>query len=232
MTRRWVKEELRKNPIRDFIVKVIKYFRDNKNYFYIALAIVAVIGLFIFVTVRNRREANRDASLIYAEAQDAVSRFNYERAIERLEQIETAYGNTKVVDQALYLKAQVFYKRGDMEQAAVILKDAVDRYSKSKIKPEMLVMLGSAYENLQRYDMAEASYIRIKEESYLYPEALSGMARIKYEQENIQEAINLYTRVASHFTGTYWGDKAKEILAHLGVKPQVEPEDIPALNLR
>jgi hypothetical protein len=91
MTRRWVKKELRKNPVRDIVVKVVKYFRSNKNNFYITVGAVVVMLLFVFVIVRNKIEDNKKASLIYAQAQSDFYRFNYKAAVQKLETIEKQF---------------------------------------------------------------------------------------------------------------------------------------------
>jgi outer membrane protein assembly factor BamD (BamD/ComL family) len=231
MTRKWVKEELKKNPLEKVVIKAVTYTVENKNNVLIALVILIVIGLFAGMIIRNRIMEGKEAARLFAFAQNDFDRFNYQAAIDKLSNIENKFGRTSIIDQVLYLKGLAYYKKGNYEPAEKAFIKCISDHPKSKIISETRISLASVYEEAEQYMKAIQQYSGIPENDYLRPEALMGIARLHEIQGNTQEAIKAYTSLQSHYVNTYWGNFASKRLALLGVKMPKTKEFVPEIGI-
>ncbi|MFW6172127.1 MAG: tetratricopeptide repeat protein [Elusimicrobiota bacterium] len=231
MTKKWVKDELKKNPINAFIIKVVDYVKKNKNNVTIGIVIVIIMGLFIGMMARRRILANKEASELFAAAQNLYDRYKYEETIDKLNEIYKNYRNTKIIDQVLYYKGLSFHKQGELEKSKQILEQASKNYKNSEILSEIKITLGSVYEDLGEYEKAVQKYKTVSEDGYLKPEALMGMARIYEIEKSTAKAVEVYKRVQSHYVGSWWEEMAKKRLSELGVEIESDKELTPKLNI-
>ncbi|MBN2406305.1 MAG: tetratricopeptide repeat protein [Elusimicrobia bacterium] len=232
MTRKWVKDELRNNPLERLVYSGIDYIKNNRNNFLMGLAVTGVIGLFAGVIVKNRISENREASRIFAIAQNDFYRFNYGDAIEKFSTIEKSFGSSRIVDQVGYLKGLSYYRQGNLPQAKATLEKILSEHKKSKFRAEIIISLAAVCEDMQEYEKALELYDKIEEGNYLKPEALTGKARIYEIKNDMESAIGMYTGIQSHYTNTYWGTLASERLAALGVSPKPLESGIPDIDVK
>jgi len=230
MTRKWVKEELKKNPLENAVIKTVDYVRNNKNNVIAALVAVLVIGLFAGVIVRNRINESREAARILAFAQNDYSRFNYNAAVEKLKNIEQKYSSAKIMDQVVYLQGLSYYKQKNFQKAKKVLEKAAVKFKDSKILPQIKITLGAVYEEINDYDKALEQYKQIDENHYLKSEALTSAARIYEVTGKTQKAIETYTKINAHYPNTFWGNFASERLSALGIRQPEEKEYQPQLD--
>ncbi|MGM0441301.1 MAG: tetratricopeptide repeat protein [Elusimicrobiota bacterium] len=232
MTRKWVKDELKKNPAQDFLVKLIKYIREHKQSFIIGAVTAVVLATGTFLILRARMLENRHAAHEFSRAQEAYSRFNYDKAIEKCEKVEENYGNAKIMDQVLYLKGMAYYEKEDFNRSAEVLSSAAAEYPESKIISEIIISLASAYEQLDSPKEALKQFTKIPEDSYLKPEGLAGEARIYELTEEENSAVEIYNRLQRNYSNTYWGEFASKRLKALGAAPEESEEFQPDIQLK
>lgn len=219
MTKRWVKQELRKNWVKTSILKIVIFTKANKNNLLAAGVIIVVVALFVGVIIRNKIEDNRNASRIYAFAQSDFHRFNYEATINRVNEIIQNFPNVKIMDNVLYLKGLSHIKMNNLSEAKITMRKALDEHPKSKIVSQIRFALAFIYEEMEKYEEALKEYAAIPDNDYLKPESLIAEARINELQGRTQEAIRLYTRIQSHYANTFWGNFASSRLSSLGILP-------------
>ncbi len=232
MTRRWVKEELKKNPVQDFFIKLIKYLKANRQNFLVGVAVFIILGLAGFFIIRTRVLENRYATQSFSEAQEAYSRFNYDRVIEKSNEIKEKYKNARIMDHVYYLKGMSYYEKQDFEKSAQVLFNASEKFSQSNIFDEILVSLASSYEQNQNFEEARDVYTQVSEDSYLKPEALAGEARIYELIDETDRAVEIYNRLQSRYQNTYWGETAAKRLYILGEVQEEVQEFQPDIQLR
>lgn len=218
MTRKWVKDELKKNPVADAVMVTAKYATDNKNNIVIGIVIIVIGILFVTVVIKNKMKETKSALRIYSFAQNDFNRFNYSSAIEKYTSIEKEFSNTSIIPQVKYFKGLSYYKQGNLQKAENILKNCLRKYKKSKIVSQVRITLGAVFEDKGEYEEALKIYSLIPDDEYLKPEALSGMARIYEIIDKKSEAVEIYTKLQSHYVNTYWGNYAKERLESFGMK--------------
>lgn len=231
MTRRWVKEELKKNPVQDFLVKLIKYVREHKQNFIIGVIVAVALGIGTFLIIRARILENRYAAQAFSSAQQSYSQFNYDAVIQKCDEIEEKYGNAEIMDQVFYLKGMAYYDKEDYETSTRILARAAEEYPESEIISEIRIALASGYEQNDFLKKALTQYERVEEDSYLKPEALSGEARIYELMDQEERAIEVYNNLQSSYSNTYWARTASERLSALGVEEEETGEFQPDIEL-
>ncbi|MFH1414831.1 MAG: tetratricopeptide repeat protein [Elusimicrobiota bacterium] len=229
MTKKWVKDELRKNRLENAVISSIKYAKENRNNIYVVIVSVIVIFLFIGVVVKNRGKETIAASKLLAFAQLDFDRFNYDAAIKKIDNIEETFKTTSVIPQALYFKGLSYYRKGNHEQAREILEKCIG-FRKNKIEPEARLSLATVCEEMGKYEDALEHYNNIKDDHYLKPEALMGMARIYELTKRTEEAIDVYTKVQSHYVNTYWGNLAGMRLYAFGIGPKETEKITPEID--
>ncbi|MFC2048762.1 tetratricopeptide repeat protein [Elusimicrobiota bacterium] len=228
--RRWVREELKKNPIAVFVIQAIVYVKNNRQNLMVTLVGIVVIGLFAGVIIKNKINENREAGRIFAFIQNDFYSFNYKKAIDKIKDVENKFGSAKIMDHVIYLKALAYYRMGKTEEAIKILEECINSYQKSKVIDNMRLVLATMMEETSKYDKAFLEYDKIGENSYLKPEALSGQARIAELQGDTKKAINIYKVIQSHYVNSYWGNFAKTRLLLFGVNPIEAQEFIPKMG--
>lgn len=218
MTRKWVKNELKKNPVENLVVGAINYYNENKNNVFLGLVVVVVIGLFIGVAIKNRIKETMDASKLFSFAQNDFDRFNYSAAIKKFNHIEKKFQNTSIIPQVLYFKGLSYYKQGNFQQAENAFIKCINSSKRNKIISEVRLSLAMVFEDMKKYDQALEQYNMIGDNEHLNPEALTGAARIYEIMGKQGEAVDVYTKIQAHYVNTYWGNFAKLRLQALGVK--------------
>ncbi len=219
MTKRWVKEELRKNWIKTIVLKFVTFAKENKNNLLAAGVVIIIAILFTGGIIRNKIEDNKNARRLYSIAQNDFNRFNYDAAISRLIEIEKNIPKAKIMDKVLYLKGLSHIKQDNLSEAEITMRRAVDGHPNSRIISQIRFAMAFIYEEQGNYEKALIEYAAIPDNDYLKAEALTAEARINELQGRTQEAINLYTRIQSHYINTFWGDFATSRLSALGIIP-------------
>ena len=219
MTRRWVKEELRKNPLQNIVLGAVDYYKENKSNVSVGFVILLVIGLFVGMALRNRSKETDQASKIFTFAQNDFDRFNYKEAIKKLNDIEKKFAHTKIMPHALYFKGLSYQKQGKLDEALKSLTKCIDEHPKSTIISLARLSLAAVHEELGNYEQALSQYGFIEDNDYLKPESLAGIARIYENTGKREEALDIYKRMQSHYINTFWGNFAENRLIAFGVKP-------------
>ena len=219
MTRKWVKDELRKNPLQNMVFGAVDYYKGNKSNISVGYVILLVIGLFVGMAVRNRIQETNQASKIFTFAQNDFDRFNYKEAINKLNDIEKKFAHTKIMPHALYFKGLSYHKQGQLDASMNSLAKCITEHPKSKIISLARLSLAAVHEEIGNTEAALSEYNLIDDNNYLKPEALAGMARIYESTGKTEEALNVYKRMQSHYINTFWGNFAENRLIAFGVKP-------------
>ncbi len=231
MTKKWVKEELKKNPLEIIIITTVNYFRENKNNIFVGIVAVIVVGLFAAMVIRNKVKETKEASKLFAFAQNDFDRFNYKEAIKKYSRIEKSFRNISILPQVLYFKGLSYYRQYKLELAEKELKKCIAQSGKNKIVSEARMALAAVYEDMEKFDEAINQYSMIKDSDYLKPEAFMGIARIYELMRKDEEAVEIYTKIQSHYINTYWGNFAEDRLIAFGVKSKEKDEFTPELSL-
>ncbi|MFC2091534.1 tol-pal system YbgF family protein [Elusimicrobiota bacterium] len=231
MTRKWVKNELRKNPLEKAVLGAVDYYSTNKNTVFVGIVVCIILFLFAAFALKNRIDENKKAAQLFAFAQSDYDRFNYSSAVKKLANIEKSFSTASIMPQVFYYIGLSYYKQGDADKAEEYFKKNIDRYKNNSIIDQVKLSLAFLYEDTQRYDEAIGYFQKIDDGHFLKPEALTGIARINEINQNIDEAIDIYTKLQSHYVNSYWAQFAEKRLNALGIRPKQIEDDLNRLQL-
>jgi predicted negative regulator of RcsB-dependent stress response len=164
----------------------------------IAGAVVLVIAVIAFVVIRNTRANERAQAAIAMNAvRQSAQAGNPAVAIRDLQTFLSSYGDTPAGDEARLMLARAQLEANQPQQAVdAVAGEASDLGAPLGVQAAFL--LGTAYENLNDYDQAEATYLRIGEGApfdYQQAQGLENAARVRIERGNPAGAAELYDRL-------------------------------------
>ena len=214
--RRWVKKELKKDPLRNALAATVRFVKRHRRGTAAALVLIAAAAGSLAVSAHRRAQQRDEASVLYAAAQAEYSGFNYEEAAKLSAEIIETYPRGGINDLALYLKGMSHYRLEDYEKALEALISASRDHPRSAISPEVNLAAAEIYEETGDYENALIYYERIPDRHYLEPAALTGKARVRELKGEYAEAVSLYRRISAHHLNTFWSEFSSKRLEVLG----------------
>lgn len=184
------------------LVAVTEWARQNNQVVIIAgivLAIGVAAGLYYYDFRQDvRMQATEEFERIQ---QTVVGVGDTQTALTELQTFLDRFGDTPLAPEARLLLAEAHLHEGSPEQAIQTLEPVVGNLGRP-ISIQAAFLLGSAYEEADRYGDAEDIYLRIAEEAELtfqIRNALADAARIRASTDNYAGAADLYRRILDTF---------------------------------
>lgn len=161
-------------------------------------AVVLVVAVVAFAVIRSTRANDRARAALEINAlRQTVQAGNPALAIRDIQGFLTSYGDTPSGDEARLLLAQAYLQANQPQQAVdAVQGEAADLDEALGVQAAFL--LGTAYENLNDYDRAEETYLRIADNApfdYQSVQGLENAARVRVERGNAAGAAELYDRL-------------------------------------
>ncbi len=226
--RRWVKKELKKDPLRSAFFSILKYIREHRKGAAVSAAALLLLAGLSVVVIRDVMRQRNEAARLFSAAQTEFSRFNYDRSAQLCREILDSYPRSGISDHALYLKGLSYYKMEELGKADEALSEASERYSGSEIAPEIILSRGNLLEEKNDYENAIRYYRKVPDRHYLKPEALAGEARALELTGRKSRAVEIYRRISARHPDTYWAEFAGGRLEDLDTSRE-EPEVVPEI---
>lgn len=213
--KKWVKEELRKNPAEQFLLHIIGFVKANKSRIISMGAVLLVILLVSLLYLRVRSNERSEAAVVFARAQSDFENFSFSEAASALARIIEDYPRSGILDQALFLKGSSYYELGDLERSSELLSEALEKFPRSRIRAEIAHSLAEVMEEKGEFSMALEYYLMVPDAHYLKPSAEYATARIYEIADEPEKAIRVYTRLSAHYGNTFWGEFASKRIGAL-----------------
>jgi tetratricopeptide (TPR) repeat protein len=166
-----------------------------------SLIIGAVVVLVLVVSVlwiRSSRAADLAAAATeLTTLRQTVQAGNPAAAIRDLQTYVDRFGGTPAGAEARLLLAQSHLQAGQGQQAVNVIEQQA-RNLGEPLGTQAALLLGSAYESLNRWDDAEQTYLRIADGArfdYQKVQALENAARVRVERGEPAGAVELYDRL-------------------------------------
>ena len=208
MPRQWVKEELRHDPLRNFVEKAIHYIQSHKE-----TVIASVVGVVIIIAI-TLLTANRmkKASLLADEQVGFAAmylRAGYvDQTIQLCDQIIQSHPAGIQGGYANFYKAEALYSKKNYDEAVKHYQNALPLLRKKEDLGAMIIFgIGVSQEAAAKYQEAIATYKQLTDEysaHYLVPEAQLGLARCYEASGDVQSAIAYYQTVGSLHPATIY----------------------------
>lgn len=101
---------------------------------------------------------------------------DYSKAMENLKAYKTEMPDGEYLDDVCYFMGEIYLRNGEYNNADISMSEAVFRYPKSA---KWWSRLGYAREKAGLKDLAKAAYEKALERDKNYPDAISGLKRVK-----------------------------------------------------
>lgn len=220
---KWIKGELKKNPVEIILVGSVNFVRENKTQVLTASAVCLLILFFALAYFRARSVERTEAAKVFASAEMDFANFNYTDAASKAARIPEDYPRSGILDQAFYMMASAHYERGEIEKSIDLLKEAAGKFKRSSIRAEIYHTLGELLEENGDYDLALEAYSNLPDNHYLKPSADYSRARILELQDDLDSALKEYTRISAHHPESFWGEFASTRIRALRPENPEEP---------
>lgn len=199
------------------VLSATQWARQNSQVVIIAgivLAIAVAAGLYYYDFRQDvRMQATEEFERIQ---QTVVGVGDTQTALTELQTFLDRFGDTPLAPEARLLLAEAHLHEGNPDQAIQTLEPEVGNLARP-ISIQAAFLLGSAYEQADRYSDAEEIYLQIADEAELtfqIRNALADAARVRASNDNYAGAAELYRRILDTFEGddegatTAAGDRA------------------------
>jgi predicted negative regulator of RcsB-dependent stress response len=165
-------------------------------------AVVGVVGLLVFLYIRNWRGAVREkAAAEISNLRTTVQSGNLQLAQQDLEKFLRDYDKTPAGDEAKLLLGQILMQSNNPQRAATVLQPVADKVD-TPLGFNAALMLAAAQEANKQQDQAERTYLRVADNAvfdFQKREALDRAARLRLERGNTTGAAQLYERILATF---------------------------------
>lgn len=208
MPRQWVKEELKKDPLRNFIEKAVPYVKSHKETVIASAAVVVIVIAIILITTNRMKKASLLADEQVGFAAMYLRAGYLDQTIQLCDQIIQTHPSGIQGGYASFYKAEAMYLKKNYDEATKSYQNALPLLRKKEDIGAMIIFgIGNSNEAAGKYQEAINSYKQLTDEysaHYLVPEAQLGLARCYEASGDLQSAISYYQTVGSlHPTTIY-----------------------------
>ncbi|HXH86592.1 MAG TPA: tetratricopeptide repeat protein [Nitrospira sp.] len=227
MRRELTRENIRRNPLAEWIAKAVQTAREHKR---LVIGIVAV-GLLTATTVgvyawyRARQE--HEAQVLLAKAYTAFTagapggKANPEEAKKLYAEIAATFPGTEAAEESLIRLGNVEYDGGKFDEAIGTYGKYLTEYPNGRFL--IMAGIGKAYAEEAKGDLpaAERTLSQVVEHAKNDPlagEAYSSLAQLYEAMKKPQDALRVYNQIAERFPQTHWAQNALQRMSVLKAK--------------
>ncbi|OGS44503.1 MAG: hypothetical protein A2539_01220 [Elusimicrobia bacterium RIFOXYD2_FULL_34_15] len=201
MARQWVKDELKKDPLKHIVETSILYIKTHRETVIAAIIVLVIVIAISVVTTNRLKKASELASEQTGFASMYLKAGYIDQAIQLCDQIIQTHPSGIQGGFANFYKAEAFYLKKNYEEAVKSYQKALTLLRKKEDLGAMIIFsIANSYENATKYQDAINSFKQIVDEypaHYLVPEAQIGMARCYEAIGDLKSAISYYQTVGS-----------------------------------
>ena len=221
MPRRWVKEELKKDRLVNWVERSVIWVNQNRENVMIGGIVILAVAIFIPFSLSRRAKLNEQAFSLFARGQQEYFENRLDKAISFYDQVLTRSGS-KAIPFVLFYKGNLLYELGKYSEAASVYRRYLDKYETRKFTPEVLIGLGNSLEQQGKFDEAKEIYQKFLDkfpQHYLLPGVYQGLGRCYEKLGQKDEAIKIYQQMSRFYSGWVWQDMAEAKIEALSPKP-------------
>jgi len=227
MPRQWVKEELRHDPLRNFVEKAIPFVKSHKETVLASAAGIVIIIAITLLTANRMKKASLLADEQVGFAAMYLRAGYVDQTIQLCDQILQSHPAGIQGGYANFYKAESLYLKKNYDEAIKQYQNALPLLREKEDMGAMLIFgIGVSQEAAAKYQEAISSYKQLTDEypaHYLVPEAQLGLARCYEATGDVQSAISYYQTVGSFHPATIYKNISDARLSALTGMQQQPP---------
>lgn len=211
------KEELRKDPVMEYMQKTKDYVTKNSRELLITLVVIIIAGggVQAYLSVRNSTVSKAQnefgkAMILYQENQE-------DKALDAFRDVYEKYGNTQLGAYSAYMLGQLFLRKGNYNETLLWLEKVVS-YNKNIgfVRGESLEAMGVCYDAMNDREKALESFTKALDDksiNYRHP-AIRWKIILLYKNMGDKEKMNQYCKeLISDTLAVEYRKKAENLLA-------------------
>jgi len=228
MPSQWVKEELKHDPVRNFLEKAIPFVKSHKESVLASLAIAVIIFIIALVTFNRWQKASELADEQVGFAEMYLRSGYVDQTIQLCDQVLQQHPAGIQGGYANFYKAEALSLKKNYEEAATYFQNALPLLKEKEDMGAIIIFdTANSLESAGKYQEAISSYKQLTEEysaHYLVPEAQLGIARCYEAVGDANSAISYYQTVGSLNLSTAYKNIADARLKVLQKSPVATPK--------
>lgn len=227
MARQWVKEELKHDPLRNFISTAIPYIKSHRETVIAAGTVAVIIIAITLITVNRMKKSSRLADEQVGFAAMYLRAGYVDQSMQLCDQVLQQHPAGVQGGYANFYKAESLYLKKNYDEAVKYYRNALPLLKKKEDMGAMILFnIGNSNEQAGKYQEAISSYKQLTDEysaNYLVPEAQLGLARCYETLGDAQSAISYYQTVGSLHPATIYknvADARLNVLQKVSLTPK------------
>ena len=224
MTSAISKQDMRRNPLVEWLVVTVRFVQARRTAVLaalVALGLLAAAG-YGYWWYQERREDEASRALAGAHAAlRGEQPGNREEAMKRFQEIAQQYQGTRSAEESQIALGNLQFEAGKMDDAVGSFGDYLTIYPRGRFR--VMAGLGKAYAQEAKADLQGAAktlseLLDRDKDNPLAGEAYMALARIYEGLKKPDEAMRVYGQVVERFSQTQWAQHALQRMSALKVK--------------
>lgn len=217
MARAISKQEIRRNPLAEWLAAAVRFFKAHRTTMKAAVAAGAVLGIagggYWWYQERQEADAARALAGAYAvlRGDQAGKPGTQEEGVRRFREVTDQHRGTQSAEEAMIAVGNLHYETGKMDEALASYNEYLTAYPRGRFL--MMAGLGKAYAQEAKGDPQGAvqtlsAVIDRDRENPLAGEAYMSLARAYEGLKKPEDAMRVYGQVVERFSQTNWAQQA------------------------
>jgi tetratricopeptide (TPR) repeat protein len=214
------KEEMRHDPIIEFIVKARTYAGENSSTLLSVLVVILLVVAGFSAYSYVKKSGQRHATDAFGKAMMAYVGSNRVEAVEALSLVADKHRNTAQAAYAAYLLGQTYLMQEDYKEAITWLEIASRNAKAGFVEGQALESLASCYEATQDYERSVEylqKALKTRSAGFRYP-AIRWKAALACRQLGRNDETRQYCRdILSDTLAVQYRQKAENLITEIDV---------------
>jgi tetratricopeptide (TPR) repeat protein len=217
MAKDLTKEDIRRNPLAEWVATALEAIRARKKLAAGVLIAILVIGAGVGLYAWHRREQERDAQGLLVKAYSAMwsgapgTQRNPDEAKKVYVEIASKYSGTVAAEEALIRLGNMQSDGSKYDEAIGTYGNYLTTYPRGRFR--VMAGVGKAYAEEAKGDLAAAEktltqVVEVAKDDPLAGEAYSSLAHVYEAMKKPEDALRVYNQIAERFPQTHWAQSA------------------------
>jgi tetratricopeptide (TPR) repeat protein len=227
MPRETSKQDIRRNPLADWVIAGVRYISGHRTLIIALIAAAAVIAgaMGVFFWYEGRQEAEAQKALAGAEKALGIDKPgatpNTDEASKRLSEVAAQYPRTVAAQEALIRLGNFRFDDKKYDDAIAAFSQYLSQFPRGKFRA--MAAIGKAYAEEAKGDLEGANktlnaIVASAPNDPLAGEAYSTLARTYESLKKPEDALRVYGQIAEKFPQTQWAQNALQRMSVLKAK--------------
>jgi TolA-binding protein len=227
MAKEMTKQEIRRNPLAEWVAAALQFIRERKGLAIGILIAIAVIAGGVSAYTWYRTVQEREAQGLLVKAYSAMwgdapgSQRNPDEARKVYAEIAAKYPGTVAAEEAVIRLGNLHFEGSKYDEAVAVYGNYLTSYPHGRFRA--MAGIGKAYAEEAKGDLPAAEktltqFVESLKDDPLGGEAYSTLAHVYEAIKKPEDALRIYSQIAERFPQTHWAQNALQRMSALKKK--------------